>query len=497
MYMTTKRYICPGLVCLLIAACGQQTGPEPQASAAEPAAEARNMQLVGTHDLQGRSAYHAITHRIDERFVLFVGHHSGQADNPMTGVTEVNGLSVLDVTDPSAPQMLAHLPPTGLSANGTQHLQICDGAALPNGDPAMTYLVRTNGNESFEVWNISDPTAPVFLSTIAEMGESSRPASNRGTRETHKLHWDCATGIGFFNGTAEGWRVTRVLRAYDLSDPSTPRHIRDFGLVGWEPAATGEFPPPSISGLHQAFVFENRMYLGYGSGNEGTLQILDVDKFLSGIPGSANPMAPTPENLLYPQVSRLDMPSYWGVHTAKPVIGLAVPGYTDDGAIRDFLIVPSEAGPDSQLCQGVRDVVFLIDITEDDKPYPASSFEVPAELGDFCRRGGRFGPHSVHDELDPRFDKTLMLLSYFNAGVRAVDIRNPFQPVEVAYYVPRVNENTAEFCVSDGDTEICRRSVQTNNVNIDDRGYIYLVDRANTGLHIVELTGEARALVGL
>jgi len=27
---------------------------------------------------------------------------------------------------------------------------------------------------------------------------------------------------------------------------------------------------------------------------------------------------------------------------------------------------------------------------------------------------------------------------------------------------------------------------------VDDRGYVYLADRADTGLHIVELTGSAR-----
>ena len=32
---------------------------------------------------------------------------------------------------------------------------------------------------------------------------------------------------------------------------------------------------------------------------------------------------------------------------------------------------------------------------------------------------------------------------------------------------------------------------QTNNVEVDDRGYIYIVDRANT-MHILELTGAAR-----
>ena len=43
----------------------------------------------------------------------------------------------------------------------------------------------------------------------------------------------------------------------------------------------------------------------------------------------------------------------------------------------------------------------------------------------------------------------------------------------------------------------CDNAIQTNNVNIDDRGLIYAVDRANTGLHIVELTGSARNIVGL
>jgi hypothetical protein len=37
----------------------------------------------------------------------------------------------------------------------------------------------------------------------------------------------------------------------------------------------------------------------------------------------------------------------------------------------------------------------------------------------------------------------------------------------------------------------CRVAVQTNNVEADERGLIYVADRANTGLHIVRLTGEA------
>jgi len=488
---------------LALAGCGPQPDEAPEAPQAPPvmadSAEASNMRLVGYHDLQARSAYQPVVHTYGNRRILFVGQHAGEAVNPATGLTEVNGLSILDVTDPSSPTMLKHLPPTGLEASGSQHVQICDGDVLPEGDPDRVYMVRTNGLIGYEMFDVTDPEEPEFMSTIDVTGFSSRPESSRGTRETHKIQWECETGIGYFNGTPEGWRVTRVLQAYDLSNPEETRHIRDFGLAGWEPTAKGPFPAYNVSGLHQAFALGNRIYVGYGSGNNGTLQILDRDKFLSGDPEAEDPFAPTPENLLYPQISRLDMPSYWGVHTAKPMLGVEIPDYGDDAeyGVRDFLIVPSEAGGGALYCQGVRDVVFFIDITQEDKPYSVSTFQVPDQPGDYCNRGGRFGPHSVHDAFNPNFDRTLALFSYFNAGVRAVDIRNPFQPVEVGYYVPETTENTIELCRDVDGVERCDSAIQTNNVNIDDRGYVYIVDRSHTGVHILELTGEARELVGL
>jgi len=49
-----------------------------------------------------------------------------------------------------------------------------------------------------------------------------------------------------------------------------------------------------------------------------------------------------------------------------------------------------------------------------------------------------------------------------------------------------------------GGQQRCRNTViQSNNAETDDRGYIYVADRSNTGLHILDLTGPARATVGL
>jgi len=42
---------------------------------------------------------------------------------------------------------------------------------------------------------------------------------------------------------------------------------------------------------------------------------------------------------------------------------------------------------------------------------------------------------------------------------------------------------------------VCRRVIQTNNVATDDRGYIYIVDRADTGLDVLKLEGNAKRII--
>ena len=42
---------------------------------------------------------------------------------------------------------------------------------------------------------------------------------------------------------------------------------------------------------------------------------------------------------------------------------------------------------------------------------------------------------------------------------------------------------------------VCRQVIQTNNVATDDRGFVYIVDRADTGLHILELEGKAKKII--
>lgn len=438
-------------------------------------AEGEHMAVVGMNDLQARSAYQPVIHRNDMagRWIAYVGHHEGSAVNPLTGVEEPNGTSLVDVTDPKHPKYLHHIPGPA-SATGAQMTRVCDGADLPDGEPGAEYLLRALGDEAHEIWDVTDPQSPKLLASI--------DAGNG----THKNWWECDTGIAYLVSAAPGWRTDRMTQVYDLSDPTAPVHIRDFGLVGQQPGSTGPVPTE----VHGPISLGDKVYFGYGTERDGIMQIVDRDKLVNGA------AEPTPENLLAPQISRLELCTFCGgAHTTLPVLDMAVKGFENfpTGANRDVAVIVNESG--ENFCAAPDpgpEMVYLADITDPAKPQVISNFHVDERSKNFCDRGGRFGAHSSNENMTPLYYKKLVFVSWFNAGVRAIDIRNPFRPREVAHYIPATTENTAENCGTVDGEERCKTVIQTNNVEVDDRGYIYIVDRANTGMHILRLTGSAR-----
>ena len=354
-----------------------------------------------------------------------------------------------------------------------------------------TYLLRTFGNSvpnaAHEVWNVTDPATPQKVSTVVS-----------GLTSTHKNWWECDTGIAYLiSGDLvkteplqlgpSGWRTWRMTKIYDLSDPAKPVFIRDFGLAGQEPGSTG--PIPVAHGAHGPIVVGNRVYFAHGTSGEGMLQIVDRQKLLTG------PKEPTAANLTYPEISRLYMSPNWGGHTAFPVLGVTIADWAANTKerVRDFVVLVSEATANE--CRESRHATFVVDVTTETRPFSVATFQVPESKGAFCRRGGRFGPHASSESFAPIFYRKLVFISYFNGGVRAMDVRDPYAPREAAFYIPATTERTAERCVTNG-TRSCKVAIQTNNVETDERGFVYLADRANTGLHIVRLTGEAARIIG-
>lgn len=443
------------------------------------AAESNNMRLVGHNDTQGRSIYKGHVQKQNGRYIAYVGHHGEGAGhfNPLTGVVEPNGVSIIDVTDPTNPVYLKHLLPTP-PGNQSRNLQTCDGNDLsgPNTDGKF-YLQREVGGAAdvHEVWDVTDPANPVFVSQIQQ------------ATATHKNWWECSTGIAYLTSGVTDWNA-RTMSIFDLNDPANPVFIRNWiGLPGAQPG--GDPAGRRMTSIHEPLYLDDKLYLAYGTGSNGIFQIVDNEKLLTDCVAPA-PCAtnPSEDDLLFPIISRLDWPDFQGVHTAVPLPGMDVPEFEDfaQGTPRDMLAVINEVGG-NECPRDMHQMVYMLDITDPAHPIPVSTYFVPEGSGNFCERGGRFGAHSMQWNLNETiYRNRIIWVSYFNAGVRGVDIRDPYNLKEVAFYIPAINENTTPR----GD----KIAIQTNNVDVDDRGFIYIFDRANTGMHILEVTGEAKQI---
>jgi hypothetical protein len=96
--------------------------------------------------------------------------------------------------------------------------------------------------------------------------------------------------------------------------------------------------------------------------------------------------------------------------------------------------------------------------------------------------GGRFGPHNHHHPnhqpcLEQRDD--IAYLTYFSAGLRVYDIRDPRTPKEIACFIPPDPKERIGAKPS-------RLVAQVEDVLVDRRGCIYISEK-NQGIYILRL----------
>ena len=495
--------------------------------------EQKDMRRVGHADLQGRAAYHP-TFQVypDKRVIAFIGTHSSAGastinpdsnipkPNPLKGgAIEPNGTMIVDITDPKRPVEKFHIPGPAAGAQ-TQSNRVCLGSDLPGGVPGKVYVLRnvqTNNLaiSGFEVWDVTNVSAP---SLVGEM---------RNLRNTHKPWWECKTGIAYLPGSkgapAPRWRTGQSMLIVDWSKPSAPVYLRTHGLPGGQPSGVGPIPnslhgpistfehPQRAQPLARAAgpddVVGNRLYLAWGVGDDGVLQVLDRKKLLPPPFGTwvGNPDDPTNAELDSAQASILYMSPDQGGHTSFPVFGIKPKSYEDftEFKTRDIVLLASESTSDR--CQEAPHWSFIVDVTVENSkssppgvarlsqnpwtgPMVLSTLSLDPKAGEkfprgnYCKRGARYGVHSSEESFTNPFYPRVTFLAYFAGGVRAYDIREPQAPVEIGFYVPESNALTEP----DG--------YMTNNLEVDNRGYILAVDRNGAGMDIIELRGKAKKI---
>jgi hypothetical protein len=501
-----------------------------------------NMKVVGfAEDLCSNSDQMWAETQVDQNQVKHTILYAGAATGTMQN--QVCGVRIYDVTNPAQPQLLSQIPgdPAG---GGAPHVFVCSGNTLPHATSGHYYLLTHRGNTSagqgrHEIWDVTNPSAPTLVTTIVN-----------GLSEYHRSYWECDTGIAYLvaGGKADGWKQGQHIYIYDLSNPYSPKFIRQYGLPGGQPSANiatqptctnspgpncyeGTIsPPPSVhecystsTGVMSATGTPTSVVMcGYGVGANGVLQILDRTKLLTGC--TSNPNAspdcadlptqkagPSQADLLYPQIGYVPEPPYIGGHNFTPIFNMPIP--QDAGAnyptsplsttntlgpqAWDVAVSTSEAlGPPTCGTSDFYDHnATLVDITNQQTPWPIATLNVPQNPGNFCQKGGRFGDHFYSWHIYAPYYGKLACITWFNAGMRCFDIRDPLNPRMVAYFIQAPNANTIASCGVPGNPTLCLNAPFMDVVEVDDRGYIYGQDRNGSGITILLPTGDALAAV--
>jgi len=477
------------LFVILVAAYGSVGASHPAAVANTTEDESHRVRLVGYHDLQGRQALQ-VTTKSDAANGnwVYVGHvpntRTGDATlNPITGQKEWNGTSILEISDPAHPKLVWHIP-NEASAN-SRSVSVVYDYQLESNPPGRDYLIRNSEageDRKFQIFDItSRGTDPSQISLVAEITGTPENSCGPGCggkfiERVHKGHWSQESGLYYSASHEPGFRTTSI-HIWNLKDPKNPRFVGRAWLPGQKEGEDG-FEEQYV---HHPIVDEpnHRMYAGFREGS-GHLAAWDI----------SDPASP---KLVW---SYDTSPPGRGPHTVSPILYETVPNITAaDGELpRMYAFVTDELG--DECARGVKSKSYMFDISHDSHPMPVSIFQVP--IGDFCDRGGNFGPHqhaeTVNGRLN-RFEDKLVWIAYLNAGVRVVDISDPQNLKEVGYYIPKTN-------ASPQPGEARPAPIQLTDVDIDHRGLAYASDRSapscmgqgeacvGTGLFVFEYTGN-------
>ena len=405
-----------------------------------PGWEASNMEAIGYSDLQGRGGAFKLTiKKHGEKWYLFMGHlwHYG--------------FSIIDVTDPKAPRYVkfVEMPTNNWTIQLTQHDNILVAAmekqALAwGGDPNKPF------SEGAIFWDISDPENPQKLSEW-----------KTGATGTHRNSYPGGK-YAFMSAGMPGYAgAGNILVILDISDPKNPKEVGRWWQQGQKEGEAQIGGPRGFHGPANLSPDGKRLVMAYSPA------IVNLD-----ISDVSNPKVIGQLRMSPPFLSAGSQ----SLHTSLPLWD------------RNLIYANSEAS--AERCNEGLNWAGLIQNKDPANMRLLSLFPLPqppknAPYKNFCEKGGRFGPHNTNQEIHlPDVEKpgNLIYLTYFNAGLRIFDIKDPVQPFESGWFmapqpVKRHGPQPPNDLVS-----------QAEDVLVDTRGNIYLDDK-HWGLWILRYTG--------
>jgi hypothetical protein len=381
-----------------------------------PSAECSNMAVIGHCDLAG--AGDGMHVNVSDG-VAYIGH---------MGTSRI-GTSIVDVTDPRSPRVIHQIerPP----ATHSHKVQLVGDVLVVNHERNPRERDAASWSAGLQVLDVSDPATPQVLGFLETPGKG-----------VHRMtYW--SDPYVLMSASRPGFSE-QILLIADISDRSNPAEVAHWWIPGMHHEA-GERPnwdqDTSTYKAHHAIVRGERAYMSWWDAGFVILDISDIN-------------APRAISHVHPGTPTSN------THTTLPVDG------------KDLLIVGEESTKD--LCQELRRNVYVYDISDEASPQKIATFPTPT--GDFCTRGGRFGPHNLHEgRPGSLIDPDTAFLTYFNAGVRVYDLTDPSEPVERGYCIPEAPPG--------------QPAIQMNDITVAADGTIFATDRIDGGLFVMEYGG--------
>src|SRR5215471_9181128 len=433
----------------------------------KPAPLARNVRRLGHLDLPGAGQVTVAGN------YAYIGHIPNKDDL---------GTSIVDISDPQNPRLVATVTLNDLSSH-SHKVRVAGNLMVVNHERNPTPIgrraeqlpgVRRELREALGREPTLAELAQRMSVTEADIVDIARmeqyPYRNGGFRiydvstpsAPKLIHHQLTGGIGvhrfdmderyaYISTEMDGF-VGNILVIYDLRDPAKPEEVSRWWMPGQHTAA-GE--KPTWSGkrhrLHHALRFGDEMWASCWHGGFRIVDIADIKQPKTVASHNYHPPFPEP------------------THTVMPVPAAL-------GGKRIAITIDEEdqaqSANEEQARRGRPHAgMALFDVSDYANVKPLSLFEVSELDSPFARTpGARFDAHQFHE----RMAGTLVFAVWFGAGLRVVDVADPSAPREVGYFIP--------------DPVGGRAAPQSNDVVLDQRGLIYIVDR-HVGFDVLEFDG--------
>jgi hypothetical protein len=317
------------------------------------------------------------------------------------------------------------------------HAELAGELAVSESDiPAVEAAERRPYDRGgFKIYDVSDRAKP-------------RPIAFQKTGGIGVHRFDMDERYAYISTEMAGY-VGNILVIYDLRDPSRPEEVSRWWLPG-QHLAGGEMP--SWAGrrhrLHHTLRAGDRLWAGCWHAGVRVIDVSDIRA--PRTIGEYNYHPPFPE------------PSHTFMAVPFPIGGrqLALAIDEEDHAHSAEEMERRRGRPHGCL--------WVFDVTDVGNLRPLAIYEVSELDSPWSRAApGRFGAHQFQEHMQD----TLVYCAWFAGGLRIVDIADPLAPREVGSFIPEPAAG--------------QPAPQTNDVDVDARGLIYIVDRYS-GFDILE-----------